>query len=189
MIELPRLKGLKSLPGITGLPGLDGRRTNQKAVEPLEPLLNDSLLLYDEKEADIARLVGSSKLAKKVMALMRQYPNGTLPELLVMDWLMEQQQEYIFQAPLGGGKTVKGGLVADFLVPVGAGWACWFIQGDYWHTQVGTVEKNIADKNMTLSQEYAGKEIELALELWEGKLYKQRDYVCQMALAGIEVGR
>jgi hypothetical protein len=149
-------------------------------------------LLYDEKEADIARLVGSSKLAKKVMALMRQYPNGTLPELLVMDWLMEQQQEYIFQAPLGGGKTVKGGLVSDFLVPVGGGWSCWFIQGDYWHAGINgqsSIEKNTADKTVALSQSYAGREIELALELWESKLYKQRDYVCQMALAGIEVGR
>jgi len=183
------MKGLSSLPGVTGLVGLDGKRIRDKKQEPLAPLLQESKLLYSEKEADIARLVGSAKIARKVLALMKQYPNGTLPELLCMDWLNESGEEYVYQAPLAGGRNTKGGLVSDFLVAQGAGWSCWFIQGDYWHTKVGTTEKNTADKAVALSQEYAGKKIELALELWEGKLYKQRDYVCQMALAGIEVGR
>lgn len=183
------MKGLPALKGVTGLPGLNGKRQREPKPETLEPLNGGALLLYDEKQADIARLVGSQRVAKRVMALMKTYPNGTLPELLVMDWLNEQGEEYVYQAPLGGGKAVKGGLVADFLVPVGGGWSCWFIQGDYWHTMVGTTEKNTVDKMMAVSQQYAGKEIQLALELWEGKLYKQRDYVCLMAMSGIELGK
>jgi hypothetical protein len=183
------MKGLPSLKGVTGLPGLDGKRPSLKKPDLPDPLVSEQLLLYDEKEADITRLVGSAKVAKKVLALMKQYPNGTVPELLVMDWLNERQEEYVYQVPLSGGRAVKGGLVADFLVPVGAAWACWFIQGDYWHTKVGTTEKNTADKTVALAQEYDGREIELALELWEGKLYKQREFVCSMALQGIEVGK
>ena len=183
------MKGLPSLKGTTGLPGLDGKRATESKPPLPDPKVADSLLLYDEKQSDLTRLVGSARLARKVMALQKQYPNGTVPELLVMDWLDEQGQEYVYQAPLGGGRTIKGGLVADFLIPSALGWSCWFIQGDYWHTQVGTTEKNTADKTIALTQEYAGRQITEALELWENKLYKQRDLVCSMALAGIELGR
>lgn len=183
------MKKLAPLKGVMGLVGIDGKRIRKRKQEFFEPLLQDSKRLYSEKEADIARLVGSQRIARKVIALMRQYPNGTLPELLVMDWLNDVGEEYVYQAPLNGGRSVKGGLVADFLVPVGAGWACWFIQGDYWHTKVGTIEKNTVDKTVALAQEYAGRKVESALELWEGRLYKQRDYICQMAMSGIEVGR
>lgn len=183
------MKGLAQLKGVTGLPGIDGKRSVEQKQPLPEPKVADSLLLYDDKQADLARLVGSTKLARKVMALQRQYPNGTVPELLVMDWLNDQGLEYVYQAPLGGGRTIKGGLVADFLVTNPVGLSCWFIQGDYWHTQVGTTEKNTVDKTVALTQEYAGRQITEALELWENKLYKARDNVCQMALAGIELGR
>jgi len=185
------MKGLPSLKGVTGLPGLDGKRDRKPKPNLPEPLVTESKLLYNEQEADIARLVGSSRVAKRIMALLKQFPNGTVPELLCMDWLNDRGEEYIFQAPLAGGRSIKGGLVADFLVATGASWACWFIQGNYWHSKDGaaTTEKNTADVTMALAQEYAGRKIETALQLWEGRLYKQRDFVCSMALMGVEVGK
>lgn len=183
------LSGLQKLGGLAGLPGLGGKRP--KMLELDVAGVGGAENLRDEKAAQMERLLHDGQLVKRVRKLQARYPNGTLPELVAMDWLMQNGQDFLFQYPLHGGRATRGGLVSDFVVFHGSTADVWFIQGDYWHSRLGnlSVEKNTADKLRTVGQWVQGRRIEKALELWERRIYEQRPQIFVMALAGIELGR
>jgi hypothetical protein len=139
---------------------------------------------------ELTRRLGDEKLAKRVLALQQEYPNGTVPELCCMDWLQTSKHTFIYQGMLYGGRAAMGGLVPDFVVDVGAldGMA-WQIQGDYWHGQ-RSVEKQFrdqADNMRLLGQIVGGIRIGKVLGLWESDIYSRRELVFQYALAGLSL--
>ena len=183
------LSGLAKLGGLSGLPGLGGKRSKSLQLDVAG--VGGAENLRDEKSAQMERLLHDAQLVKRVRKLQARYPNGTLPEMVAMDWLMENGQDFLFQYPLHGGRATRGGLVSDFVVFHGATADVWFIQGDYWHSRLGnlSIEKNTTDKLRTVGQYANGRRIEKALELWENRIYNQRPQVFLMAMVGIELGR
>jgi len=49
----------------------------------------------------------------------RRAPNGPYPEFVAYDWLehqgFEEFRDFYYQVPIGGGRTVRGGFVIDFV--------------------------------------------------------------------------
>lgn len=182
------LDGLPKLKGLAGLPGL-GKRQDRLKLDVAG--VSGAENLRDEKAAQMERLLHDAQLVKRVRKLQARYPNGTLPEMVAMDWLIENGQSFEYQVGIHGGRATRGGLVSDFVVFHSTTADVWFIQGDYWHSRLGNVsiEKNTADKLRTVGQWVNGVRIEKALELWERRIYEQRPNIFVMAMAGIELGR
>src|SRR5512139_1569881 len=54
--------------------------------------------LEDPEFENLLLKLDSPKLVRRVQNLKRQFPDGTVPELVTMDWLNSQQLKYIYQA-------------------------------------------------------------------------------------------
>jgi hypothetical protein len=144
----------------------------------------------DTELTDLTNHIGDEATAKRVMQLQAQYPQGTVPELVTMDWLQANKYRYIYQGMLYGGRGNLGGLLPDFVVDTGGpeGMA-WQIQGDYWHGTRST-EKQFSDATDNLrlvGQVVGGIRIGKVIPIWESAILKRRPHVFQMALAGIEL--
>jgi hypothetical protein len=142
----------------------------------------------DQVLTELTRLIGDEKTATRVRNLQMQYPNGTVPELVVMDWLQANKYHYIYQGILYGGRASAGGLLPDFVVQAnGASGMALQVQGDYWHGTRG-VEKQFSDAadNLRLvGQNVGGIRINKVIGVWESDLYKRREQTMRMALAGV----
>jgi len=136
------------------------------------------------------KMNGDEKTAKRVLALQQQYPNGTVPELICMDWLDANKYRYIYQGQLYGGRATSGGLLPDFVVDTGgADGVAMQVQGDYWHAK-RSVEKQFSDAedNMRLlGQVVGGIKIGKVIGVWEGDLLRRRNQTMQYAVAGISL--
>lgn len=136
---------------------------------------------------DLVRLLGGNeRLARRVTRLQRQYPNGTVPELVTMDWLDANQQRYIYQLEVLGGRSARAGqgLVPDFLVYRGAEADAWLVQGEYWHSRY---EQRSADKTAIAKlTRMMGNDLPLGsvIEVWEQDIYDHNPAVFELALSG-----
>jgi hypothetical protein len=65
----------------------------------------------------------------------------------------------------------------------------WLVNGDYWHSRPEVAESDITDRLRFLGATYHGIKIEKVVQLWEGRIYRNRPQVFEMGLAGIELGR
>jgi hypothetical protein len=164
-------KGKRAWPNFTGWP------------DPAEPRADIEL-------TELTRKIGDEATAKRVRGLQMQYPNGTVPELVTMDWLNAGKYRYIYQGQLYGGRSSLGGLLPDFVVATGGGYGmAWQIQGDYWHSK-RSVEKQFkdnADNLRLVGQTVGGIRISKVIPVFESDIYARRSTVFQLALAGVSL--
>lgn len=144
----------------------------------------------DDTEDRWARVLGDRATAKRVQALSRQYPAGSLPELVVMDWLDRHYVKYQYQVPLGGGRSLRGGQVLDFLVVQPGGMLVIRVMG-YYHEQPAQEGVDAAQRLHLQRTKVQGQRVKAVADVWERRLLdsKLRDETMQNALKGIEVGR
>jgi hypothetical protein len=164
-------KGKRAWPNFTGWP------------DPAEPGADIEL-------TELTRKIGDAAAAKRVRGLQVQFPNGTVPELVTMDWLNAGKYRYIYQGQLYGGRSRAGGLLPDFVVQTGGGYGmAWQIQGDYWHDK-RSVEKQFkdnADNLRLLGQNVGGIKISKVIPVFESDIYNRRNTVFTLALAGVSL--
>lgn len=128
------------------------------------------------------------KLAKQVLSLKRQYPSGTLPELLVYIQLQADQEEFLFQTDFEQGRSYRGGSVVDFFLP--ARNRLIRVMGNYFHTLPGKQEEDEVQKQALLGSMINGSRVNDVVDLWESKIYDcHRERWIRLAVQGIEVGR
>lgn len=185
-MSLAKLEKPKSM---KGLPGIGGKRKQ----EPLPSLGEQPQRvqgMVDDALSRLAQELEDEQLAKKILKLKEKFPDGTIPELIVMEWLDRRGYEYRFQAWVLGGRVLKGGQVLDFAVDVGLHAIILEVQGRYWHTRPGKLEIDDGQKLALLGIQIFGKDVGAVIEVWDTRLLdkRQKDRVMNLALAGIEVG-
>jgi hypothetical protein len=115
-----------------------------------------------------------------------KHPYGTVPELIMLDFLEMKGERYKYQAQLYGGWR-SGGLIPDFVVSRGGQARALLINGTYWHNVPGKREKDASDKLRILGSYFDGELITGVTIVWESRLMGPgRNSVMEDALAGIE---
>lgn len=160
-----RTRGLPRLPGPPPLP----------TAEQFE---DDALRTLELR-------VGDAALAKRVQKLQAKHPVGSVPELIVLDWLVRNGWQHLYQHALFGGRSLRGGLLPDFVVFTGGSASVWQVQGEYWHSTKLKGDKDQVANLRMLGQVVDGNRIETVVELWEDDIYRKRPQIFYMALAGI----
>lgn len=188
-------KGLKGVSGVKDLSakGL-GKLEFETNIAPIESVEGGSPLNLDDDELTaLIRTLGNDtrarRLAKRVQRLKRQYPRGTVPELVAVDWMQRHGYWFVYQAPLAGGRSSKGGSVADIVTQSGGKGIVIRIQGDYWHSLKPQAARDAAAKITLIGSSYGSLKVSYVVDAWESRIYKNPDWVFSQALAGIEVGR
>lgn len=169
---------------------LRGFGKKRKEFEPRFGLRKQKIVdLRDPLEVRLLRsLDGDEKLVKRIIALMQEYPAGTIPELICYTWLEKERIKFTYQAMLFGGRRASGGLLPDFVVDVGGGLSvAWQVQGEYWHS---LAHKGAYDRTVSLRLQgawFQGRRIWKVAELWEADLLDryQRETVLRLGLQGI----
>jgi hypothetical protein len=177
--ELPGVKFSLSLPGVV-LNALEG---------------------HDDLEAsligDIARTLGGTTEDHQTAARIRKLQkagvgngitSGTVPELVVYDYLERMGYEFLFQPAVDGGRGAAGGAVPDFAVNIGGKYTVFLVNGVYWHSRKEISASDEVDKLTILSSTINGLMVERVVELWDETIYKKRPQVFTWGLAGIELG-
>jgi hypothetical protein len=138
---------------------------------------------------DLVRLLNNNeKLAKRVIRLQQQYPYATLPELITIDWLNANNEQYIYQFAVLGGRWAPAGqgMIPDFLVFRGDQADAWLIQGEYWHSlyQQREFDKIVIARLTRM----LGNELPLGkvIELWEDDIYRYTPTIFELAKNGIQ---
>jgi hypothetical protein len=181
-----RLKPLDKLKGVKDF--------KVRALKLAKPVGGEtSIDLRDDTAKEVWDRLGRQprdwKLAQRVATLMRTYPNGTVPELVAMDWLNQMQIPFIYLAQIYGGHARKGGVEVDLLFEQGGVGVAWLVHGNYWHSRPEVSESDVGDKLRFLGATYHGIKIEKVVALWERKIYFCRPQVFEQGLAGIELGQ
>ncbi len=120
-------------------------------------------------------------------AWQQTYPAGSLPEYVVWEYLVNQKNwnpggEFVYQAPILGGKTQYGGFVADYFIRPGN--MVWNVQGLRYHlTNSRDRAQDLVVKAILSQRGYK------VIFLWEDDLLERADYIIQAALAGQESNR
>lgn len=122
-------------------------------------------------------------LARRVLKLKEQYPDGTTPELVTVDWLNSHQIDYIYQLQYGP-RNSAGNLRPDFLLPNRGYGMVWEVNGEYFHTQRKTPESDAARRLRLLNQEIDGVMVRSVVDVWERDIYDNPDKVFELALTG-----
>lgn len=146
--------------------------------------------LWDLVPADVrelARVLGDEAMARRIVKLQAQFPVASLPELICYDWLRRQDAQFVFQGEYGGGRTLHGGQVPDFVISWGGRGLVWRVQGDYWHTLPGTREKDLGQKMQMMGQYVNGLRVAAIVDVWESDVYRRREHTLRMAMAGIGI--
>src|SRR6478609_8843001 len=124
---VPKLRRLRSAwdKGYRSLPTMDGKRHRKETNLTIPKLDLGHKTQFDVTEDDaqeLARVLKNEPLAKRVRKLQKtKYPYGTVPELLMLDYLDAHGEKYKYQAEIYGGFR-SGGLVPDFVVQRAGGW-------------------------------------------------------------------
>ena len=188
-----RLRGAWS-EGYRSLPTLDGRRHRNPTLLTLPTPEFGFKEQFDTTEDDVqelAKVLQDESLARRIRKLQHtKYPYGTVPELLMLDFLDSRGERYKYQAQLFGGFRY-GGLVPDFVIAKAGGWRAINIQGQYWHNIPGKKVKDAADKLRMVGATYEGQQITDVIFVWERRLMQpdtQRDRTLENAVAGVEEG-
>lgn len=142
----------------------------------------------DDEYTRIRRLLDDDRQAQRVFRLAQQYPAGTVPELVVMDYLLVKRVQHIYQGKAFGGRRRRGGLVPDFIIPRNGKGLVIQVQGEYWHS---IQRKGFADRTVKLKlmgRWVEGVKVEKVVEVWEDDLYHRKsDTTMRNALAGQEM--
>jgi len=185
-----RLKPLAKPKALKRLPGL-GRR------EKLPPLPNlggepSTVTLTDDALQRLTNQLGDEALAKRVLKLQEKWPQGTVPEMIVMDFLERRRVKYEYQVWLLGGRVLKGGQVVDFVVDLGIGVMIVEVEGNYWHTRPGKAQLDEGQKMALLGLMVWGKKVRGVVEVWESRIATdnrtRRDQALNAMLQGKGLG-
>ena len=178
------IKGARSFPKLAQMPKFDppAMQGIHETVDPLFARIHKTL-------------GGASKdvsLTKRVITLMGSNPQGTLPELVTMDWLNANQYPYEFQAQVWGGRSRRGGMLPDFVIFTGGYAIAWLVQGEWHHSASGQATRNQTGRDMfarlrLMGAMVNGVRIEMVVELWEQDIYKQRPEIFIHAMSGISI--
>lgn len=167
----------------------DGRASDDKTPPEFAPKAEEAQARTD-RESELARDLGDEQWAKRIFRLMEKNPNGTVIEMLAMDWLDKNLADYVYQARVAGGYR-EGGVVPDFVVRnQGEEWIALLINGNYWHTVPGT-QSDTGDKLQLIGQRFMGARIKSAVVIWESRMMQGKtmlDSVMSAALQSIELG-
>lgn len=136
---------------------------------------------------ELTQLLGSENLARRIIDWQALFPLATLPELIVYDWLTQEQQQFTFQGEFGGGRKLRGGAVPDFVVNWGGKGLVLRVQGEYWHTLPGQGDRDFVQKMQMMGQYVNGLQVASVVDVWEDDLYQRREHTMTMAMAGIEL--
>jgi len=129
-------------------------------------------LLSDELKK-VARLIGEGK-AMKIHRMRERGEEGSVPELLVQDWLDGHNVEYEKQLWLPEANTRL-----DFHIRWGD--IALRVQGEYWHPKAMP-----NDDEIRYALTLMGFQV---VDVWEGHVYRQLNTVMSKAIAGIETPR
>jgi hypothetical protein len=172
------------------LPYADGvrRRYGRFAIEALPIGVNTEFDTTPDEEQELARALKDDRLAKRVISMKeKKHPYGTVPELIMLDYLEERGERFTYQAQLFGGFRA-GGLVPDFVVSRSGTGLALNIQGNFWHNVPGKRVKDTADKLRMLNTYYNGDVIRKVIFVWESRLMStSRREVMSAALDGVEM--
>jgi hypothetical protein len=184
------LSGLKGMGKLKGLTGLGGGSSYIPALEDKQPKLETGQ--EDPLVMEIWRVMGGKgnqlKVARQAAKLQVKLPYATTPELLVYLWLKEKGIPFEFQAEANGGRRSTGGSVIDFLCRPGPVWAV-RVQGSYWH---GLTQQQVLDeirKKLLEGQYVMGFQIDSVVDVWEHRVYQDREETMTLAMAGIQLGQ
>lgn len=126
---------------------------------------------------------GDWPAAQRIVQYQKQFVRATVPELVVMDFLVQRNIPYMYQQNVLGGRAQRGGLVPDFLVGVGPGWLVWNVNGEYWHSKrFGEKDKSLP--TLLLGRNVMGRRIIGLVSLWESDIYNQRPLIWTLAFSG-----
>lgn len=160
---------------------------------PEVPELPDVPMFREESEfmveaRRIWKLMGSHShdwmAAQRIVGLAQKFPRATVPELLVYDFLTTGQHVFLFQQPVKGGRTEKGGLVPDFLVREPEGWVVWNVNGEYWHSGEPDKGRDNILASALVGTYVEGVPIKDLVVLWESDVYNRRPDIFNRALIG-----
>lgn len=188
MLNLPRLKKLKALPALRGL----GKKEKLPPLPTLGEQARRVAALVPDAQERLANQLGDEQLAKRVLALQKKWPQGTVPELIAMDYLERRRATYGFQVWVIGGRKIKGGQVLDFVVDHGRNVHIWEIQGVYWHQRQDKMAADAAQRLALMGIRIWGKPVGAVIELWDSRLAtdnrSKRQQVLEAAMVGRELG-
>jgi hypothetical protein len=189
---LPKPKAFKRLRKVkawTTLPNMQGRRGDDPGLPLLPKGFRERFDLTDDRVDRLAYVLNDERLAQRVIDMQDgDYPYGTVPEMIMLDFLQAKGERYKFQAQLYGGWR-RGGLVPDFVVSRGGRARALLINGIYWHNIPGKKQKDVADKLRIVNQYFDGDLITDATIIWETRIVDdpERERNMQLALEGIEL--
>jgi hypothetical protein len=192
-MKQPKLRRVRKAwgDGLASLPLLDGKRKRKQ--ETVDVISNIGYNTQSDVTPDdiqvLAKIFRDDGLAKRVRQLQKdRYPYGTVPEMVMLDFLERKGETFHYQAQVMGGWR-GGGLVPDFVVSRGGTQTAILIQGIYWHNLPGKREKDIADKLRLLGSYYEGKTIDNVVFVWETQIMQpnpKREIVLEDAIVAHE---
>lgn len=184
---MAKMKGFSGLG--RGMMDLSGRRTRKEQVGL--PQVSEDKTAFDQTDDTEDRLAAElhdRTLAKRVLSLQKRHPDGSVPEMLIMDYLDSRRERYVYQAQLYGG-WVAGGAVPDFMVQRNGQMMALQAMGNYWHTKPGKQESDEAQRLLLLASNFGGERISKVVYVWESRLLRNRNETMEAALAGVELGQ
>lgn len=122
-----------------------------------------------------------------------RHPGGTYPEYLVYWWLTVKQRyveyaDFWYQASFGGGRTIKGGLIADYLLTFTRPKRTWLeVYGVAYHTSpVHRGPESLAAD--IIRKKFAEKEKLQFIRCKDTDLLQRLDVTMRAAVNGHEIG-
>lgn len=176
MKKPPRLKGSKRK-----------RNIAKDAIGEIEKLKSSQV--ENERLTYLERAVGDRQKAKKLLVLWDDYPSATVPELVVIEWLIRRNIKFLYQLSMRGGRVRRGGIVPDLVVFQDPNCLVWQVNGNYWHSRPGAAEQDANASRLLLGQRIEGRDVIAVVALWESRILADADSVCSAALIGIEQGQ
>lgn len=184
---MKRLKGLSKRKGLKGLGPTQTRLPSipigdpPSSGDPEDPLVYEIWQVMGGRERD-------RKLARQCATLKREkLPEATTPELIVYLWLSSQGVDFEFQVEANGGRRDVGGSIVDFMVRGSKEWA-WRVQS-YWHQGWEQQGLDEVRRRLLIGSLVGEYQIDGVVDLWDTDIYRDRDMVLNMALAGVQLGR
>lgn len=161
--------------------------------------VNMYALLHPRGGAPVSRFKSPATTNTRQVAFERfkrtRYGAATYPEWLVYDWLVRQRYEeyrdFYYQVPLGGGRTVKGGFVIDFIF--GPSISGRRLPVEVWNTQFHTgavfgdpVRQKVVDK---IKREMMERIFGMSVYIWEPDLLGNVERTMRLAVQGVSTGK
>ena len=181
------MSGVAKIPAIAAVGGLgDLGRVPALGEMPETPRGPRQLETIADEIREWAERVGERR-AREAWRIAQRGVMGTLPELCGFAWLEGRGRLFEFQSSMLGGRMIRGGAVADFVIYdlVPGGLAIWRIQGDYWHGSQESIEHDREQRERLLVSWYGGLPVRMVVDLWESDVYSRFPEVFVSAEAGV----